>query len=45
MLVNDFDKIFVLTFYNYFLEIELDCDKENMTVLNACSFRKKMLPN
>ena len=28
--MNDFDKIFVLAFYNYFLKIALNFDKENM---------------
>ena len=28
-LTNGFDKKFVPTFYNYFLKIELNCDKEN----------------
>ena len=34
-LKNDFDKTFVLAFYNSFLKIELDCDKENMIILNT----------
>ena len=29
-LLNDFDKTFVLAFYNYFHNIELNCDKENI---------------
>ena len=29
-LMNDFDKNFVLAFYNYYLKIELHCDKESM---------------
>ena len=41
--MNDFDKTFVLAFYNSFLRSELNCDEENMVILNACSFRKKML--
>ena len=28
-LISDFDKTFVLVFYNSFLKIELNCDKEN----------------
>ena len=28
--MNDFAKIFVLAFYNYFLKIALNFDKENM---------------
>ena len=28
--MNDFDNIFVLAFYNYFLKIALNFDKENM---------------
>ena len=45
MLVKDFDKIFVLAFQKSFQKIELKCDKENMLILNACSFQKKMLSN
>ena len=45
MLMNDFDKTYVLAFYNYFLKIKLNCDKENMLILNTCSFQKKMLYN
>ena len=44
-LINDFDKTFVLAFYNSFLKIKLNCDKKNMSILNTCSFQKKMLPN
>ena len=33
-LMNDFDKIFVLAFYNSFLKIKLNCDKENTLHLN-----------
>ena len=40
--INEFDKTFVLASYNSFLEIELNCDKENMIILNTCSFQKKM---
>ena len=29
-LINDFDKTFAIAFYNSFLKIELNCDKENM---------------
>ena len=29
MLTSDFDKKFVLAFYDFFLKIELSCDKEN----------------
>ena len=39
--MNDFDKTFVLAF----LKIKLDYDKENMLILNTCSFQKKMLSN
>ena len=28
--MNDFDKIFLPSFYNYFLKIELNFDKENV---------------
>ena len=27
--MNDFDEMFVLDFYNYFLQIKLNCDEEN----------------
>ena len=44
--MNDFDKTSVLAFYNSFLKIKLNCDKkENMLILNTCSFQKKMLFN
>ena len=43
--MNDFDKTFALSFYNSFLKIELNCNKENMIMLNTCSFQKKMLSN
>ena len=39
--MNDFDKTFVLSFYNSFLKIELNCDKENI-VLNKGSFQKNI---
>ena len=41
-LMNDF-KTSVLAFYNFFLKIKLKCGKENMLILNACNFQKKML--
>ena len=43
--MNDFDKTFVLAFYNSFLKIKLNCDKKNILISNTCSFQKKMLPN
>ena len=42
---NDFGKTFVLVFYNSFLKIESNCDKENMFISNTCCFQKKMLSN
>ena len=33
--MNDFDKIFVLAFYNSFLKIRLNCYEENMLILNV----------
>ena len=36
-------KTFMLVFYNSFLKIKLNCDKENMLFLNICSFQKRML--
>ena len=43
--MNDFEKTFVLTFYNPFLKIKLNCDKENMLIMNTCSFQNIMLSN
>ena len=37
--------LFVLAFYNYFLQIRLNCDKENVLILNTFGFQKKMLSN
>ena len=45
MVTKDFNKTFVPAFYNYFLKIKLNCDKENMLNLNSSSFQKKILPN
>ena len=45
MVMNNFDERFVLAFYNSFLKIELNCYKENMLILNTCSFQKRMLFN
>ena len=42
--MNDLIK-YLFTFYNCFLKIKLNCDKENILILNACSFQKKMLSN
>ena len=44
-MVNEFDKTCALAFYNYFLKIEFNCYKENMLILNTCSFQKNMLSN
>ena len=47
-LMNDFDATFVLAFYNSFMKIELNCDKENMIILNTKedeNFQKKILSN
>ena len=43
--MNDFDKTFVLAFYSSFLKTKLNCNKENMLILNTWSFQKKMLTN
>ena len=43
--MNDFDNIFVLAFYNSFLKIELNFDKENFIIVNTCNFQKMMLSN
>ena len=40
--MNSVDKTFMLGFYNSFLKTKLNCHKENMLVLNTCSFQKKM---
>ena len=42
--MNDFGKTFVLAFYSSFLKIKLNCDKENILILNTYSFQK-MLSN
>ena len=42
--MNDFDKTFVLPFYNSFVKIELNNNKD-MLILNASTYQKKMLPN
>ena len=42
--MNDFDKTSVFAFYN-FLKIEVNFDKENMSILDTCSFQRKMLSN
>ena len=44
-LINDFDKTFVFVFYNFFLKTELNCYKENISILNSCSFQIKILSN
>ena len=41
MLMNDFDKNFVLTFYNSFLKVELNCDKENHVIFKYMLFSKE----
>ena len=41
MLMNDFDKNFVLTFYNSFLKVELNCDKENHVIFKDMQFSKE----
>ena len=43
--MDNFDETFVLAFYNSFLKIELSWDKENMLILNTCSFQKRILFN
>ena len=45
MILLNFDKAFVLPFYSFFLKIILNCDKENMLILNTFSFQGKMLSN
>ena len=45
MLMNDFDKTFLLAFYSSFLTIKLNCDQQNMLLLNTYSFHRKMLSN
>ena len=42
--MTDFVKTFVLAFYSSFLKIKLNCDKENILILNTYSFQK-MLSN
>ena len=43
--MNDFDKTFVLAFYNSFLKIKLNCDKNSILLSNTYSFQKNMLSN
>ena len=38
-LMSEFDKTLVIAFYNSFMEIKLNCDKENMLILNTSSFQ------
>ena len=45
MLMNDFNKTLLFAFYNFFLKIKLNCDKENMLISNTCIFQKRMLSN
>ena len=37
--MSEFDKTLVIAFYNSFMEIKLNCDKENMLILNTSSFQ------
>ena len=41
MLMNDFDKNFVLTFNNSFLKVELNCDKVNHVIFKYMQFSKE----
>ena len=41
--MNAFDKKFVLAFYNCFLEIELNCDKENHVNFKYMQFSKEVV--
>ena len=43
--MSNFDKEFMLALYNSFLKMELNCDKENMLILNTYSFEDKTLSN
>ena len=38
--MNYFDKTFALVLYNSFLKIKSNCNKEDMLILNTCSFQK-----
>ena len=40
MLMNNFDKTFVLAFWNSFLKIKLNCDKENNVNFKYMQFSK-----
>ena len=44
MIVNDFDKMFVLAFYNSFLKTKLISDKENMFILQKMRNSSKIRP-
>ena len=39
--MNAFDKKIVLAFYNYFLKLELNCDKENNVNFKYLQFSKE----
>ena len=41
--MSDFHKTFILAYYNPFLKIILNCDKENMLILNIVVFKRKCL--
>ena len=43
--MNDFDKTFVLRFYNSFVKIELNSDNDIMLILRTCNLQNKMLLN
>ena len=43
MLVNTFEKKFMLAFYNSFLKIELSCDKENHVNFEYVQFSKDVV--
>ena len=43
--MNNFDKKFLFAFDSYFLKITVNCGKEDMLILNRCSFQKKILSN
>ena len=43
--MNNLDKTFTLPFYNSFVKIELNSDRDIILILNTRNFRKNILPN
>ena len=41
--MNDFDKTFALAFYDSFLKIKLNCDRENKLILNMLFLKEDVV--